>query len=69
MGFIKGLSIFLLNMVIFVIAIRFITMFLERIGLFRGMEKLFGKRSNVRTDIIEADDVQVNDIDDGKEQE
>jgi hypothetical protein len=68
MGIIKGLSIFLLNMAIFVIAIRFITLLLDRIGVFRFMERLFGKRSNVRTDIIEADDVQVDDADDGEEQ-
>jgi hypothetical protein len=69
MGIVKGIMIFLLNMAIFVVAIRFVSLLLERAGVFKFMERLFGKGSDVKTDVIEADDVQINDIDNEKEQE
>jgi hypothetical protein len=46
MGFIRGLMLFLLNIAIFVIALRFVSMLLERAGVFRFLDRLFGKRDN-----------------------
>ncbi|MDR2558320.1 MAG: hypothetical protein LBC86_02070 [Oscillospiraceae bacterium] len=67
MGFIKGLSFFILNIAIFVIAVRFISLLLDKIGIFRGMERIFGKRgNNSKVDIIEADDVQIDDVDESE---
>ena len=43
MGFIKGLLIFTANMALVIIMIRFITLVLEKIGVFKAMERLFGK--------------------------
>jgi hypothetical protein len=36
----------LLNLAIIIILVRFISLFLARLGIFNFMERLFGKRSN-----------------------
>ncbi|MCL2637018.1 MAG: hypothetical protein FWD48_01480 [Oscillospiraceae bacterium] len=62
MGFLKGLLIFVLNITVFVIAVRFITLFLERIGVFKAMERVFGKREN-NSQIHDLNDYEVRDAD------
>jgi len=52
MGFIKAILIFALNITILVVAIRFVSLLLERVGFFRAMERLFGKRSDEKGDVI-----------------
>lgn len=62
MGIIKVLLIFILNITVFVIAVRFITLFLERIGFFGGMERMFKKREN-HAQVHDAQDYEVRDAD------
>jgi len=50
MGIIKGLLILTANMALVIIMIRFITLALEKTGIFRGMERLFGKNQEQAQD-------------------
>jgi len=62
MGIIKGLLILTANMALVIIMIRFITLALEKTGIFKAMERLFGKRDNQV--VHEVKDYQVSDADD-----
>jgi hypothetical protein len=61
MGVIKGLLIFLANVAVFVLAIRFVTLIFERVGVFRTMERFFGKRSENTEEKIYVDPEPNND--------
>jgi hypothetical protein len=63
MGLVKGLIIFITNITIFIIAIRFVSMLLERVGLFKSMERLFGKRDDEQAQHYQVNDYKVHDDD------
>ncbi|MCL2697796.1 MAG: hypothetical protein FWE74_06920 [Oscillospiraceae bacterium] len=58
---------FLANIAIFVIAVRFVTLILDKIGIFRAMERFFGKRDNNNIQVHDVRDYEVRDADEPTE--
>jgi hypothetical protein len=69
MGFIKFIIILLINLTIVVIGIRFVSLILDRLGVFGFMERLFGRRNDYQVreqnteEKIYADEVKQDDDD------
>jgi len=66
MGIIKFVLILLANLTIIVVGIRFVSIILERLGVFAAMERLFGKPQYTKRNddiiIIQKDEDENNDI-------
>jgi hypothetical protein len=67
MGLVKVILIFVLNITILVIVIRFVSAFLERAGVFRAMnrfwERIFGARNDDTGEKIYVDAEKTENID------